>query len=166
MMNTRGGEGKLDRFNFRVNLRKIEISLSLSEVRGGRRTRRLNKEITNAFDWAESKRKEGNIFEPTCIRTWRRAWSMQRNIAIVRTAQAGRSRSSDPRLATQGGKSDPLLPRTWMPGVCISYMCVTCNAHNIHFLQGDHGEHAYENSCARNCTRAVTYARINLFFLR
>lgn len=57
-MNTRGGEGKLDRFNFRVNLRKIEISLSLSEVRGGRRTRRLNKEITNAFDWAESKKKK------------------------------------------------------------------------------------------------------------
>lgn len=59
------GRGKLDRFNFRVNLRKIEISLSLSlspfEVRGGRCTR-LNKEIMNAFDWewAESKeRKKG-----------------------------------------------------------------------------------------------------------
>lgn len=163
------GEGKLDRFNFRVNLRKIEISLSLSlsfsEVREGRCTR-LNKEIMNAFDWewAESKkgkkeRKERNIFEPTCIRTWRCARSMQRNIAIVRIVQAGRSRSSDPRLATQGGKSDPLLPRTWMPGVCLyvyicTYVCITCNAHNIHFLQGDHGEHACENSCA-NSSRAI-----------
>lgn len=39
----------MDRFNFRVNLRKIEISLSL---RGGTR---LNKEIMNAFDWADGR---------------------------------------------------------------------------------------------------------------
>lgn len=164
MMNTRGGEGKLDRFNFRVNLRKIEISLSLSEVRGGRRTRRLNKEITNAFDWAESKKeKERRKY------FWTDLYSHVATRTIDATQHSDRShrsRSSDPRLATQGGKSDPLLPRTWMPGVCISYVCITCNAHNIHFLQGDHGEHACENSCARNCTRAVTYARINLFFLR
>lgn len=82
----------MDRFNFRINLRKIEISLSL---RGGTR---LNKEIMNAFDWRMGgvekgkKGKEGNIFEPTCIRTWRCARSMQRNIAIVRMhgAAAGR----------------------------------------------------------------------------
>lgn len=54
------GEGKLDRFNFRVNLRKIEISLSLSfsEVREGRCTR-LNKEIMNAFDWEWAESKKG-----------------------------------------------------------------------------------------------------------